>query len=98
MRLDFNEDADGKFASYVTTLIQDGDTLTLDSTGCSDAAALQAMTEDMKKMVLVISNWAQEGNWLQHGTCDKTLECPNQNTFEQTISNIVITSKPGVTN
>jgi len=57
VRLDFNEDGSGNFESYVTTLTQDSNTLTLNSAGCSDAAALMAMTEDMKNLVLVFSNF-----------------------------------------
>lgn len=97
VRHEFTEDGSGQFASYVTTLTQDSATLTLDSTGCSDASALAAMTDDMKNMVLVISNWSQQMDDLTHEQCDANVPCTNDLT-QSSIANIKITSKAGVEN
>ena len=59
VRHDFTEDNGGLLSGHVTTLTQDSATLTLDSAACTDTSALSGMTDDMKNMVLVISNWEQ---------------------------------------
>ena len=97
VRHEFNELGSGQFGSYVTTLTQDSATLTLDSTGCDDASSLAAMTDDMKNMVLVISNWEQQRDDLTHEQCDANVPCSNE-LSQLSIANIKITSKAGVEN
>ena len=94
MRLEFTEDeSTGEFSEYTTTLIQGANEVALPSgTTCE---GLPKMTDDMTKMVLVISNWGTSANWLQHGTCDSTIDCPTDD-YAASISNIKITTKAGM--
>lgn len=55
------------------------------------------MTEDMKNMVLVISNYAEKMDDLTHKQCDASVPCTGD-LSQSTIANIKITSKSGVKN
>ena len=85
VRQDFHESSDGQFQGYTTVLTQGSNEVIL-STG--DCSYLNNMTEDMKRMVFVISNWGSDSlNWLQHGVCSGS--CSNSST-RSIIKNIEI--------
>ena len=66
VRTDFHESG-GDFTGYTSTLTQDGRSIVLTTGTCN---YLNNMTEDMKRMVIVMSNWGSGSlNWLQHGVC-----------------------------
>lgn len=70
-KIDFNED-NGQFASFVTTLSQNGKSI---NTSCYDGSN-NWMTEDIKDMGFAMSNWSGDASWLWKDTCSGGCENP----------------------
>lgn len=81
-KIAFNE-VNGQFASYSTTLTQGGNTVSM---GC-DNPSNNAMTEDMKHMAVILSNWGGDASWLWKDACYGTCGSPNL-----TFQNIAVTT------
>ena len=86
MKMEFHENATtGQFEGYTTTLTQGSQELVFTSGVCD---FLNNMTEDMKRMVIAISNWSSgDMSWLNKGSCS---EGCNTNSVVSVFSNLSI--------